>query len=87
MPTKMNYIMIGIGALTALLLTSYVPGMVATLSPITSSSTRTNSLCNGGCNKSMQPLPYTLPIPMSIDNIDGIDSVSLNIARQKGLYQ
>ncbi len=79
MPTRTEWIFVGIGAVGAYLLVTYIPSTMKTL--INSSEIKSAG-CNK-CNKSENNVNNN--VSMSLENIPGIDLNSLNICRQKQL--
>lgn len=75
MPEKMDYIIIGVGVLAAVLISSYVPSLVQA-----SSSTRT--LSNTRTLNNIR----TASTLTTLESIPGIDLNSLSIVRQKNLF-
>lgn len=72
MPTKTDYILILLGGLGAVLLTSNIPTFVATMNM----SPDTSIKSTGGCSKCSD---------VTLDKISGIDINALNICRQNDL--
>lgn len=73
MPTKADYIYMGVGALGAVLLASYIPVLVTPSYARTPTTTTTTTVTRMNIDN------------MNIDSVSGIDIEALNIARQKGL--
>lgn len=80
MPTKTDYILIGVGAFAAVLLTSYVPTLMKVMIPPDYAN------CPGCKEKyDTYPSPVENFMTSRIESIPGIDLKALNIARHKGL--
>ncbi len=65
-----QYILLGIGAFGAVLLTSYVPSTMKVMSPYPPDYAN---------------YPGSKEAPMLLENIPGLDTGALQIAKQKGL--
>lgn len=82
MPTKTDYILIGIGAFAAVLLTSYVPSLMKVMSM---QEARDDYASCPGCKEQLHGTPPPIENYMSIESVPGIDLQSLRIARQNGM--
>lgn len=87
MATKTDYVLIGIGAFAAVLLTSYVPSLMKVMSL---QKTKDEYATCPECKERANFLPpsikdYANNPQLSLESIPGIDLVSLKIVTEKNL--
>ncbi len=80
MPTKTDYIFIGVGAFTAILLTSYVPSLMKVMSL---NQPKDEYASCPACKEEHNKLPPSIENYMSIESIPGIDLTLLRTVKQK----